>query len=346
MAALLFTDTFIWRVCYLNELFENYGSFFRFFRQHWKRIILRAHKDRRSLAALLLLLGIVIYVGIYGYYFLKNPVSLVMLGLAIFVTWRIRKSHKKDDETLVSFSTYKPINAAPTQAAVMTLRARTLGLWLLVWRGSSENFLRTNDVPEGKEVLTRRTILSKLRELNLLDDLSEQECNLHFLPDGAWSVDDISAQLFRRADLEVLQYATGIVDSLIPIEDFDKIQQLSIDQIQSVTPNTNWKPRETFDIRRERDMSAAFYLRCLGEQVRRGTVEATFEQQERETIDGANLRAGDENADFLIGTKIISDAGDVELILAISQAYLRFTTLQQTLSLLEPTPDVSTAPPA
>jgi hypothetical protein len=209
----------------------------------------------------------------------------------------------------------------------------------------SENFLSKNEVPEGKEVLTRRTILSKLRELNLLDDLSEQERNLHFLPDGAWSVDDISAQLFRRAELEVLQYATGIIDSLIPIEDFDKIQQLSID-IQNVTPNTNWKPRETFDIRRERDMSAAFYLRCLGEQVRRGTVEATFEQQEREAIDGANQRAGDENADFLIGTKIISDAGDVELILAISQAYLRFTALQQTLSLFEPTSDVSTTPPA
>jgi hypothetical protein len=225
MAALLFTDTSIWRICYLNELFENYGSFFRFFRRHWKRIILRAHKDRRSLAALLLLLGILIYVGIYGYYFLKNPVSLFMLGLAIFVTWRIRKSHKKDDETLVSFSTYKPITGAPTQAAVMTLRARALALWLLIWRGSSENFLSKNEVPEGKEVLTRRTILSKLRELNLLDDLSEQERNLHFLPDGAWSVDDISAQLFRRAELEVLQYATGIIDSLIPIEDFDKIQQ-------------------------------------------------------------------------------------------------------------------------
>jgi hypothetical protein len=346
MAALLFTDTLTWGLCHLNELYENYGSFFRFFRQHWKRIVLRAHKDRRSLAALLLLVGIVSYVSIYGYYLLKNPVSLLMLGLAIFVTWRIRKSHKKDDETLVSFSTYKPINVAPTQAAVMTLRTRTLGLWLLVWRGSSENFLRTNEVPEGQEVLTRRIILSKLRELNLLDDLSERERNLHFLPDGAWSDDDISPCLFRRSELEVFQYATGIVDSLIPIEDFDKIQQLSIDQIQNITPNSNWKPRETFDLRRERDMSATFYLRCLGEQVRRGTVEATFEQEEREAIDGANQRAGDENADFLIGTKIISDAGDLELILGISQSYLRFTALQQTLTLLEPSPDVSTVPRA
>jgi len=346
MAALLFTDTLTWGLCYLNELYENYGSFFRFFRQHWKRIVLRAHKDRRSLAALLLFLGIVIYVSIYGYYFLKNPVSLVMPGLAIIVTWAIRKSHKKDDETLVSFSTYKPISTFPTQAAVLTLRRRTLGLWLLIWRAYSENFLRTNELSKGQEVLSRRIILGKLRELNLLDDLSEQERNLHFLPDGAWSDDDISPYLFRRSELEVLQYATGIVDSLTPIEDFDKIQQLSIDQIQNVTPNTNWKPREPFDIRRERDMSAAFYLRCLGEQVRRGKVEATFEQEEREAIDGANQRAGDENADFLIGTRIISDAGDVELILAISQAYLRFTALQQTLSLLEPTPDISTAPPA
>ncbi len=101
------TDTSIWRICYLNELFENYGSFFRFFRRHWKRIILRAHKDRRSLAALLLLLGILIYVGIYGYYFLKNPVRLLCWDSRSSLPGGSVNHTKKDDEPLVSFSTYE-----------------------------------------------------------------------------------------------------------------------------------------------------------------------------------------------------------------------------------------------
>lgn len=282
----------------MKDLYENWASFLRFFGQHWKRIVLRAHKDKRSLWALLLLLGMVSYVVFYGYYLLKNPVSLAILCLAIFVSWRIRTSYKKDDELLISFSSYVPINAKPPQSAVMTLHVRTLRLWLLIWRASSESFLHKGHVPEGKEVLTRRVILDKLNELNLLDNLTESERDLHFLPDSAWPLDDIATTLIRRSELEALQYATGAVSSLVPNEDFNRIQTLSIDQIQTVTSDTIWQTQETFDIRNERDVAAAFYLRCLGEKVRRGTFKTNLDQSERELLEGAAERAGDEILTF------------------------------------------------
>lgn len=260
-----------------------------------------------------------------------------MLGLAIFITWRIRTSHKKDDETLVSFSAYKPINAEPSQSAVMTLQVRTLRLWLLVWRASSESFLHNREIPKGKEILTRRVIIDKLKELNLFDGLTDKERDLHLLPDGTWSTEDIATNLFRRSELEALQYAAGVVSALVPIEDFNRIQNLDIDQIKNITSDALWKTQETFELRNERDMAAAFYFRCLGEKVRRGTFETNLDQQERELLEGVAERAGDENADLLIGTQIVSDVDDTELNLAVGQSYLRFTTLQQALSLLEPT---------
>lgn len=295
----------------------------------------RAHKDRRSLGALLILLNMIVYCAYYGFLLFKNPFSLVMLGLGLFVAWRIRKSHEKDDETLIRLSNYDPVITAPAESAIVTLRSETMRLWLLVWRASSESFLGGQTIPEGKEVLTRRVILDKLEALDLRWELTDKERDLHLLPDGEWSTESVLENIFRAAELEALQYACGVINTLSPIEDFDRIQPIEIERIRSATKDTLWYPRETFDIRRERDMAAVFYLRCLGEQVQRGIVEKNLDEEESRILSEATTNAGDHNADLLIGTKIISEVENDKLNLAAGQSYLRFKTLQHALSLLE-----------
>jgi hypothetical protein len=278
------------------------------------------------------MLGYCLY---YGFLLFKNPLSFVMLGLGIFVAWRIRKSHEKDDDTLIRLSNYEPVSAAPAESAILTLRLETMRLWLLVWRASSESFLGRQTIPEGKEILTRRVILDKLEALDLRGELTDKERDLHLLPDGGWSMESIIENIFRVAELEALQYASGAINMLSPIEDFDRIQRIEIESIRSAAKDISWQPRETFDIRCERDMAAIFYLRCLGEQVQRGIVQKNLEEEESKILSEATTNAGNHNTDLLIGTKIISEIENDKLNLATGQSYLRFKTLQHALSILE-----------
>jgi hypothetical protein len=257
-----------------------------------------------------------------------------MLGLGLFVAWRIRKSHERDDDTLIRLSNYESVSTAPDESDVLTLRLETMRLWLLVWRAFSESFLGRQAIPEGKEILTRRVILDRLEMLGLRGELTDKERDLHFLPDGGWSAESITENIFRVAELEALQYACGAINTLSPIEDFDRIRQIKIESIQSAT-DISWQPRDTFDIRRERGMAAIFYLRCLGEQVQRGIVQKNLDEEESKILSEATINAGNHNTDLLIGTKIISEIENDKLNLAAGQSYLRFKTLQHALSILE-----------
>lgn len=270
----------------------------------------------------------------YGFLLFKSPLSLVMLGLGLFVAWRIRKSHEKDDDSLIRLTDYKTVSAS-SESAIRTLRSEMIRLWLLVWRASSESFLEKQSVPEGKEIVTRRVILDKLEMLDLKVDLTDRERDLHLLPDGGWSTEFIIENIFKVAELEALQYACGAIKMLSPIEDFDRLQRIEIDSIRNVVKDISWQPRETFDIRRERDMAAVFYLRCFAEQMRRGIVQKSLDEEESEILREAAINAGNHNTDMLIGTKIVSEVENDKLNIAAGQAYLRFKTLQHALSVLE-----------
>ena len=307
----------------------------RFWRQHWKRILFRAHKDKRSLTALLFLLGIIAYFAYYGFFFFKNPLAFVMLCLGSIVAWRIRKSHENDDKALFRLSDHKPIPVEPSDAAVESLTSETLRLWLLLWRASSELFLSEKVLPEGVEVTTRRAVLDKIDELNLRSKLNSEENQLHLMPDGAWSKETTLNIIFRAAELEALQYACGILTALSPIEDFDRIARIDIERIRFSRAGTEWLPKATFEIRYESEMTAAFYLRCLAEKVRRGMAERPADNEELEILQEASAKQGNQDTDMLIGTKIISEVESDKLNIAAGQSYLRFRALRHALSLLE-----------
>jgi hypothetical protein len=340
MAALVF-DTLI-RTNYRDPTMLN---FLRFWRQHWKRILFRAHKDKRSLTALLFLLGFIGYCAYYGFLLFKNPLSLVMLCLGGIVAWRIRKSHEEDEKSLIRLTNYQPVQIDPSEAAIAALKTETLKLWLLLWRASSELFLSEKSLPRGLEVVTRRAVLDKLDELDLRRELSGQELHLHLLPDGEWDKETILKHIFRVSELEALQYCCGVKSALSPIENFDRIARIDGEGIRLVTKARNWQPIATFEIRHESEMTAVFYLRCIGEQVKRGIVRKPLDQEHKKILQEASAKAGDHNADLLIGTKIISEIESDKLNIAAGQSYLRFSALRHALSVLEADPEPSGVQP-
>jgi hypothetical protein len=311
-------------------------SFLRFLQQHWKRILFRAHKDKRALAASLALLGMGLYFSYSGFLFFKNPLSFVMLGLGAVLAWRMRKSHEKEDESLIRLSQYSPAAVEPRESAIGSLRSEMLRLWLLLWRASSEQFLNEKSLPEGARVLTRRAVLDKLDGLGLRGELTKEELSLHLSPDGEWSRESIAKNILRAAELEALQYCCGVIDALSPIEDFCRLPKLNLENLAVATKDIRSQPRETFDIRRERDIAAAYYLRCYGEQTRRGIVEKSLDPDVQNVLLVSNADAGNQNSDLLLGTQIVSEVAADRLNAATGQAHLRFAALQHALGVLDP----------
>jgi len=258
-----------------------------------------------------------------------------MLCLGGIVAWRIRKSHEEDEKALFRLSDHKPVHIEPSETAVESLRSETLRLWLLLWRASSELFLSEKTLPANVEVVTRRAVLDKLEDLDLRSALSSEELQLHLLPDGDWSKEVALRHLFRVAELEALQYSCGFANELSPVEDFETLPRVDVEGIRGLTKGARRPSKETFEIRHESEMTAVFYLRCLAEQVKRGSVERPLEEEQRQILEEASAKAGDPNADLLIGTKIISEVESDKLNIATSQAYMRFSALRHALSMLE-----------
>ena len=310
-------------------------DFFRFVQQHWKRIFFRAHKDRRSLAALLFLFGILAYVASYSVFLVKNPFAVGMLGLGSTAAWMIRRSHKKADETTFRLATYRVVDTKPADSAVDALRTETIRLWLLIWRASSEAFLKNKVLPEYTEVRTRRAILDLLHAMNLRQALPAEELTLHLTQDGGWANESVSKILFRRVELEAFQYSCGAINQLSPIEDLHRFPHMNIEPLVNCIDHSMWIARETYDIRRESEMAAMFYLRCVAEQERRNLISRNSEEQVQRILDEASAHAGSNDSDLLIGTEIVSETDDENLNLATIQSQMRFFGLRHALFLLE-----------
>jgi hypothetical protein len=147
------------------------------------------------------------------------------------------------------------------------------------------------------------------------------------------------------SELEALQYCCGVSSALSPIENFDRIARIDTEGIRLVTKATKWQPKATFEIRHESELTAIFYLRCIAEQVKRGIVGGPLDEEHQQVLQEASAKAGDHNADLLIGIKIISEIESDKLNIAAGQSYLRFSALRHALSVLEADPEASGVQP-
>lgn len=318
----------------MRNFYQNYSKSFRYFKQHWKRILFRAHKDRRSLSAILLAVGMIAYVCYYGFFFFTKPFSFVLLLLGSFFAWRIRSSHQKDDEAFLKLSNHEPPEIKPSVAIIKELGDKTLRLWLLLWRASSEKHLKRYEIPAGREVVTRRIILDKLTALDLKIQLAPEELNLHLLPDGAWTIEDIGSQALRIPELQALQYVCGIHEVIFLIEDLNVFSDVDVTFIEKLETQPTFYLQNISDIRLERDISATFYLRCLKEQVQRGLATYRPDDETQEVLNSIS-NTGKQSSDHLLGTKIVSEVTDEELIFSSQQIYTRYKALKNALSMLE-----------
>lgn len=200
---------------------------------------------------------------------------------------------------------------------------------ILVDRAASESFLKQRELPEGSEVITRRTHLELLKSTGIWENLSPGDREAIMLPDGAWDWPRIHKAAGGVEPIRVLRWILRI-DFCLPLialqisADFSTAQYL-VKNPDSVINATDLV--EIDAIRPAREQAHNILLRCLAESISRGylvpkdTHMITWAKQVSSSLDGG------QSEDFLIGDKLVSEASETQLSWTLSVAKIRYEFL-------------------
>jgi hypothetical protein len=316
----------------------------------WKEFWLsvrRAHKDkraRRHLAwltlgvTLLLLLAVVVIIYVVV---LVGTGSIFFAPLVIPILWWIRRSANKE---------FEPMNIAPQPTRVdpkvaaerhqrLRLYFADLGLLyaVLVDRAGSERFLKEKELPPGMEVTSRRTHMEGLRTGGLWERTALKDREAIMIPDGGWQWEQINRYATGIEPLRLLRWILRI-DFRLPTVgqhlagDFSVAHEIVVDP-QRLRRGPDLIEEEA--VREARDDARTTLLRCIAEAITRGYQPAEDEQTAAWAKGIAEELQGNQNEDFLLGDKLVSEATREQLGWATALANIRTDFLSMTLDVLE-----------
>src|SRR5277367_2469438 len=171
----------------------------------------RSKRDRRARGLLLRIVGVLTGFLVYATYLVilirdahmslwAIPIYLFIYGCAVLILLALRRSYRRQDalfqHSLLTHSSRAEV--ASTSEAVQTteyLGEQTIITAALLARAASEYLLKSNEIPDGITIVTRRTLIENLRKEELWDKLTVEEGDLLRIPDGEWS----SEQVHRMA---------------------------------------------------------------------------------------------------------------------------------------------------
>ncbi len=190
---LLFSKRY-WRTLFHSETWRRSGVSIR-----------RIHKDNRARKQLLQVFGLLLTPVLCLFYLLWFIASgagfvgacLALLMFAVVGIYRRYRPAENDGSLRLQLqSTPSPIpEMLPTPAPELRRELAELALLhaIFVDRAGSETFIRTNVLPEGMDLITRRRHLDILRKYGLYERIGGRERDLLLLPDGHWAEEITSA---------------------------------------------------------------------------------------------------------------------------------------------------------
>jgi len=307
----------------------------------------RVHKDkraRRRLGFLSLVIGLVLLlvVALIVYVmFLIGTGSILFVPFVIPLLWWIRRSAKKE---------FVPMSIAP-QASALANEARdgdtqalhshfaelALLYAILVDRAGSERFLKEKELPPGVEVTSRRAHMEALRSANLWERIGPKDREDMMIADGGWDWERINRFAMGIEPLRLLRWVLRIDFRLPTIGqqlsgDFGVAHEIVVDAERL------WRGRELIDaetVRSSRDDARTTLLRCIAEGISRGYQVAADAEMAAWAKWISDDLAGNQNEDFLLGDKLVSEATREQLGWATALANIRSDFLAMVLELLE-----------
>lgn len=307
----------------------------------------RVHKDKRarrrlavlSLAAGLLMLlavGLIVYLVL-----LTGTGAIFIVPFVIPVLWWLRRSANREFEPMNIVPQWARPEANPEEASGGVLRGYFADLALLyavlVDRAGSERFLKEKELPPGMEVTSRRLHMDVLRSFNLWDRLSRNDRDAIMMADGAWDWEKINRFATGIEPLRLLRWILRL-EFRLPTIGQHLTGDFSIAHEIVVNPERLRQGRalvEDASVRVARDDARNTLLRCIAESITRGYQQAEDEKTAAWARQVSEELSGNQNADFLLGNELVSEANRDRLAWATALANIRTEFLSAVLELLD-----------
>src|SRR4051812_24441124 len=316
----------------------------------WRELwgsIKRVHKDRRARRrlgfvspaiglGLLLVVAAIVYVMV-----LIGTGSVLFVPFVIPLLWWIRRRTRKE---------FQPMSIAPQASALLSEKrdANTQALHthfgelallyaVLVDRAGSERFLKEKPLPAGVEVTTRRAHMDALRSANLWERIGLKDREALMIADGGWDWEQINRFAMGIEPLRLLRWVLRI-DFRLPTIGQQLSGDFGIAHEIVVDCERLWRGRQLIDadtVRSSRDDARTTLLRCIAEAISRGYQVAADDEMAAWAKKISDDLAGNQNEDFLLGDKLVSEATREQLGWATALANIRSDFLAMVLECLE-----------
>jgi hypothetical protein len=311
----------------------------------------RAGKDKRARKHLFALSLVVLTpVFLIAYLaWLVGTGAIFFVPFVIPVIWLIRRGHKNQDTTTLRIAPApEPVAAGLTDAQRRAIRQHlaTLAVVYAVFldRAGSETFLKHNEIPSGKEVLSRRMHLELLKKIGAWERLAQADREALIEADGNWEWPRINQTALSIEPLRLLRWILQ-VDSFLPLVG----QQMQVDYRLAhelvVEPGKVLEGRALASVaamETGRDAARSFLFRCIAELISRGCHEARNEEIRKWATEASSSMRGNQDEDLLLGEHLVSEASDDEVRWAATLSRARASFLEWTIAVLEGTAAVET----
>ena len=291
----------------------------------------RSKRDRRARGLLLRIVGVLVGLLVYVTFLVilirdahmslwAIPSYLFIYGCAVLILLALRRSYRRQDAFFQHSLLAAPSRAegASTSEAVQTtvhqcLVEQTIITAALLARAASEYLFKSNEIPDGVTIVTRRALIENLRKEELWDKLTVEEGDLLRIPDGEWSSEQVHQMAQWCEHLRLLRWVLRIDAQITPLAHFPKTDVSLSGEIvkHGKALFTGKKLLESWDIRVERNIAREYLLRCLIERQSRGSIHAPPEFAEWAVQ--ARVKMAGPSEDMLAGVKEVGELDNNEL---------------------------------
>jgi hypothetical protein len=273
------------------------------------RNLKRIHKDKRARKHTLRFLSFIsvpVLVVAYITYMAGTGVILLAPPVLFLIWWNNRRQAKENAVSLSILPDEKPKPRVLTDQERMALRRYFADMAVIyaviVCRTGSEIFLKTKVLPEGMEVISRRTHLDVLRTRGIWEKLGQGDREALMMADGHWTPEMIQHAQPAIEPLRLLRWILRI-DFYMPVVG----QQMRVDY--KLADNLVRDP-ENVDagkdlitvagVERAGEAAQHFFVRCYAEGVARKYYQATSEEKEKWASNVATTLEGRQHEDLVL----------------------------------------------
>ncbi|WP_263355880.1 intracellular growth attenuator family protein [Acidicapsa ligni] len=307
------------------------------------RSLKRAHKDRRARKHFLLfLLHLLIPFLCIAWLAAAMGTGFIFLVplILLFGWWRSRAVRKEDSVSLSIKAPTPPIHRKLTEEDRQKLRRyfteQALIYAVVTDRAGSEAFLKEKILPEGVEVVSRRIHLDLLKTHGLWDKMSSNDRQAMMMTDGHWQWPLINQTYVSLEPLRLLRWILRI-DYYLPVVGQQlhmevKLANEIVRNPAKVIEGEGLISQAQIEIGSQ--AARQFLIRCIAEEITRGYRQVDEGEDTQWATDYTTALSGKQHEDFVLGSKLVSEATQEELQWATVLARTRMNFLNWAISLM------------